>query len=83
MTGLIKKAGSHSIVVKTPGKLVKLMLGMLGSIGIELLYKEQFEIADEQYIVDISNASSEIGWKPKMSDLAMINEAYVQYKKKH
>ena len=77
---VIKKQGSKSILVKTPGSLVKAILGMLGALGIELLYKEQYEIADEQYIVDTSQTEKALGWEPKYDDASMLEQAYEQYK---
>ena len=45
-------------------------------IGFPILHKEQYEIADKNYIVDISETYSKIKWKPKQSDIDMIIEAY-------
>ena len=41
-----------------------------------ILYKEQYKIADKNYIVDISDTYSKIKWKPEQSDTDMIIEAY-------
>ena len=73
---LIKKAGSRSMVIPTPGKLVKLVLAFLGMFGLEIMYKEQYMIADEDYILDISMASAELGWRPQYRDQDMIIQAY-------
>lgn len=78
---LIKKAGSGSVVIPTPGKLVKLVLAFLGMCGLELMYKEQYMIADEDYILDISMASDELGWKPRYTDQDMIIQAYKNWVK--
>lgn len=78
---LIKKAGSRSGVIPTPGKLVKLVLAFVGMFGLEIMYKEQYMIADENYILDISKASIELGWRPQYSDQDMIIQAYKDWNK--
>lgn len=76
---VIVKAGSKSKLLKTNGSLVKGTLALLGKLGAEILYKEQYEIADENYIVDISNAESELGWMPRYTDKDMLFSAYEYY----
>lgn len=80
LSSLIENIGSKSILVKTPGKMVKLALGTLGLFGIEVLYKEQYEIADINYLVDTSEAGKDLGWKPNHTDKTMLFQAYQQYK---
>lgn len=76
---VIKEVHSKSILIKTNGNFVKASLALLGKIGIELLYKEQYEIADENYIVDISNTKRDLGWSPQYSDTDMLYQAYEYY----
>lgn len=76
---VINEVGSKSILIKTNGKLVKFCLAFLGKIGIELLYKEQYEIADENYIVDIKKTKKELDWKPMYTDEDMLYQAYEYY----
>jgi dTDP-glucose 4,6-dehydratase len=76
---LVKKVGSHSSVIPTPGKLVKVLLGLLGLIGFEIMYKEQYMIADEDYILDISETEKDLMWSPQYSDQDMIIQAYQEY----
>ena len=59
---------------------MKKVLFLLCCFGIEPLYKEQYEIADENYIVDISNAENELDWTPFDSDSDMLFAAYKAYK---
>lgn len=73
---LIKETGSKSIVVPTPGELVKMSLAFLSILGLEIMYKEQYMIADEDYILDISKASAELGWQPEYNDQEMMIQAY-------
>ena len=76
----VKSAGKHSIVIPTPGKLVKWTLGLLDKMGLTLMYPEQFMIADEEYILDISETEEELDWHPKYKDEDMLKEAYRIYK---
>lgn len=82
LQGLITHVHSKSYLIKTNGRLVKVILETLGKLGVELLYKEQYEIADENYIVDISKTQKELGWQPKFSDNDMLYQAYDYYQLK-
>lgn len=79
LQNLIKSVGSHSIVVPTPGKAVKCVLGGMEALGLELMYKEQYMIADKNYILDISKTEQELSWHPEYSDNDMIVQAYQEY----
>lgn len=83
LKNVVKTAHSHSIVIPTPGILVKMVLNILDNIGLTLMYPEQFMIADEEYILDISQTEEDLGWSPKYNDADMISEAYDIYKQKH
>lgn len=76
----IHQAHKHSFVIPTPGKLVKAVLRFLDNIGLTLMYPEQFMIADEEYILDISKTKKDLGWQPKYNDADMLAEAYTNYK---
>lgn len=78
----IRQAGKHSFVLPTPGKLVKAVLRLLDDIGLTLMYPEQFMIADEEYILDISETKEDLVWQPKYNDADMLAEAYKMYKSK-
>lgn len=80
LKGVIKEAGSRSFVIHTPGKLIKLILGMFDAVGLTIMYKEQYMIADEEYILDISETEKDLGWHPQYNDSDMITEAYRTYK---
>ncbi len=80
LRGVIKTAGSRSFVIHTPGKLVKFVLKILDNIGLTVMYPEQFMIADEEYILDISETEKDLGWKPKYNDEDMLVQAYKMYK---
>ena len=76
---LIDQKGSRSILIKTPGSLVKLVLATFDKLGMTVLYREQFAIADINYKVDIERTKSELGWQPMHSDQQMIEAAFDEY----
>ena len=80
LKGVIKSAGSHSFVMHTPGKFVKICLNIMDKIGLTIMYPEQFMIADEEYVLDISETEKDLGWTPKYNDEDMLKEAYKMYK---
>ena len=80
LKNLARKVGSKSWVVPTPGKLVKCVLAALGTVGLEIMYKEQYMIADENYILDISKTKDALGWAPQYADSDMIVQAYKEWK---
>ena len=75
----IKNIGSKSMLLPTNGMLVKKCLALLGNMGIELLYKEQYEIADENYLVDIEHTMNDLYWQPEFDDTDMLYQAYEYY----
>jgi dTDP-glucose 4,6-dehydratase len=75
LSSVIVSANSKSIIIPTPGKLVKFVLQIFDSIGFTIMYKEQFMIADEEYILDVSETEKDLGWIPKYNDADMIKEA--------
>ena len=79
LKNLIRQAKSHSMVVPTWGTGVKSVLALLGTAGLELMYKEQYMIADENYVIDISKTRQELGWQPQDSDEDMIVAAFREY----
>lgn len=78
---MVAKTGSKSLVIPTYGKFVKLCLWFFGILGIEIMYKEQYKIADEEYVVDITQAKNILGWQPLEEDADMLIQAYEEYKK--
>jgi dTDP-glucose 4,6-dehydratase len=80
LQNLIKEVGSRSAVIPTNGKLVKSTLGFLGNIGFEIMYKEQYMIADEDYILDITETENDLIWSSQYSDQDMIIQAYQEYR---
>ena len=76
---VIQYAGSSSSVIHTPGGFVKLILALFDKIGLTIMYPEQFMIADEEYILDISQTKKDLDWQPKYSDDDMLIDAYRLY----
>lgn len=76
----VKSAGSHSCVIPTWGYGVKATLWTLGRMGAEIMYKEQYMIADEEYQLDISKTEAELNWQPQYNDQEMIRQAYESYR---
>ena len=77
---LIHTVNSKSILIPLPAFPLKIILTILEKMGLPILHKEQYKIADKNYIVDISDTYSKIRWKPKQSDTDMIVEAYKHWK---
>lgn len=80
LKNLLKNAGKKQPVIRTSGPLVKAALGALGRLGLEIMYKEQYMIADEEYILDISETKKILGWQPLYNDVDMIEGAYRSWK---
>lgn len=76
---LASDVGSKSIIFPTWGTPIKYMLKILGCIGIELMFEEQYKIADVEYVVDISETINKLDWNPRYSDEQMLYQAYKEY----
>ena len=76
MKNLLIHSNSKSKLIKINGLLIKSVLKLLDFIGLTILYKEQYSIADKNIILDISKAKKIINWVPKYNDQDMINSAY-------
>jgi dTDP-glucose 4,6-dehydratase len=80
LKSLINRANSRSILVPTPAFLVKFALDIFDRIGFPIMDPEQYLIADETCVLDVSKGEKELGWVPKDSDEDMLIEAYVTYR---
>jgi dTDP-glucose 4,6-dehydratase len=80
LAALVREAGSRSALLKTPAGLVKLGLNTLELIGLPLMDPEQYLIADEDCIVDVSRGERELGWVPRYNDQDMLIQAYREYR---
>ena len=79
---LVQEAGSRSILVPTPGFLVKITLNALDFVNMPLMDPEQYLIADEECLLNCSKAKRELGWAPKYRDDDMLIAAYKEYRAK-
>ncbi|MCK8779543.1 NAD(P)-dependent oxidoreductase [Rhizobium sp. NTR19] len=79
--GLVKHAGSRSILLPTPAWLVKRTLDLLDLMNMPLMDPEQYLIADEMCVLDVSKGERELGWVPRYRDEDMLIAAYTEYRK--
>jgi dTDP-glucose 4,6-dehydratase len=79
LRALIGHARSRSILVPMPVAPLKLALRALDRINLPLLVPEQFEIAEQDYVVDIEPTIRMLGWQPRHGDQDMMLSAYQQY----
>ncbi len=77
---LIREVRSKSFLVRTPAGLVKRTLTILDFLGFPLLDPEQYLIADETCVLDVSKAERELGWQPGYRDEDMLIAAYKDYR---
>ena len=77
---LIKEAGSKSFILPTPAGLVKRVLALLDRLNRPVMDPEQYLIADETCILDVSKAKRELGWEPEYKDEDMLIVAYRDYR---
>lgn len=79
---LIKHAGSKSLLIPTPGWAVKRTLDLFDLMNMPIMDPEQYLIADEECVLDVSKAERQLGWVPKYRDEDMLIAAYSEYRAK-
>ncbi|MHC1548549.1 NAD-dependent epimerase/dehydratase family protein [Phyllobacterium sp. K27] len=77
---LVKFAGSKSLLVPTPAWAVKRTLDFFDMINMPIMDPEQYLIADEMCVLDVSKAERQLGWIPKHRDEDMLIAAYKEYR---
>ena len=77
---LIRHAGSKSILLPTPGWAVKRTLDLLDLMNMPIMDPEQYLIADEECVLDVSKAERQLGWAPQYRDEEMLIAAYSEYR---
>ncbi|PHS68654.1 MAG: NAD-dependent dehydratase [Methylophaga sp.] len=82
LRSLVDEANSKSFLVSTPASLVKLSLAFLDRIGKPIMDPEQYLIADETCVLDVSKGEKELNWVPKDNDTDLLKVAYTSYKAK-
>ena len=78
----VKHAGSKSILVPTPGWAVKKTLDLLDLLNMPIMDPEQYLIADEECVLDVSKGERQLGWIPQYRDEDMLIAAYKEYRAK-
>ncbi len=81
LTSLINEANSKSILIPTWAPAVKFTLDLLDRAGIPLMDPEQYLIADETCVLDVSKSKEELGWESTEGDTEMLIEAYRSYRR--
>lgn len=71
---------SRSRIIPTPAMLVRGGLRVMSLLGVELLYPEQYQLADRNFIVSIEKAQAELDWHPQKDDLKLMIDAYNYWK---
>lgn len=77
---VIDRAGSRSRLVPTPAGPLKATLAVLDAAGLTLLHREQFAIADVNYLVDVGLTTAALGWRPRHGDADMLAAAYAEFR---
>lgn len=80
LADVIRRAGSRSVLVPTPARLVQTVLAGMDRIGMTLLHPEQYAIADLDYVLDTSRTRAALDWSPTRSDGDIIFDAYCHFR---
>ncbi len=80
LTSLIKEANSKSILIPTWAPAVKFTLDLMDRAGFPIMDPEQYLIADETCVLDVTKAKEELGWESTEGDTEMLIEAYRSYR---
>ena len=76
LKGIIDHAKSKSVLIPCPASPVKMTLKALDSVGLTLLYPEQFGIADADVLLKTSETKEVLGWEPSKDDITAMCEAF-------
>lgn len=79
---LVKFAQSRSILLPTPAWAVKRTLDLFDWMNMPIMDPEQYLIADEMCVLDVSKAERQLGWVPQYRDEDMLIAAYKEYRNK-
>jgi dTDP-glucose 4,6-dehydratase len=79
---LIRHAGSKSLLIPTPGWAVKRTLDLLDAMNMPIMDPEQYLIADEDCVLDVTKGERQLGWVPQYRDEDMLIAAYSEYRAK-
>ncbi len=76
LTNLIADIGSKSKIIRTKAGLMRFVLDTLRLVNLEVMYPEQYRLADQMFCVDISRTENELDWKPRFDDLEMLKPKF-------
>lgn len=76
---LIRHAGSASRVVPIPAALLRNAARVLDVFGLSPIVPEHYQLADADFVLDISRARERLGWEPSGDNVAITCEAYDWY----
>lgn len=79
---LVRHAKSKSLLIPTPGWAVKKTLDIFDWMNMPIMDPEQYLIADEECVLDVSKGKRQLGWVPQYRDEDMLIAAYVEYRAK-
>ncbi|KQT86141.1 NAD(P)-dependent oxidoreductase [Aurantimonas sp. Leaf443] len=79
---LVRHAGSKSLLIPTPAWAVKKTLDLFDALNMPIMDPEQYLIADEECVLDVSKGARQLGWVPKYRDEDMLIAAYSEYRAK-
>ncbi|MBI1797622.1 MAG: NAD(P)-dependent oxidoreductase [Candidatus Eisenbacteria bacterium] len=79
MAALVEEAGSPSALVEAPALPIKLWLRVLERARLAPLRREQYEIADRDYVLDWSAARA-IGWTPRATGIEAALAGFRAYR---
>jgi len=80
INNIIKTTGSSSKIYKINSLIVMFCLSILERLHISPLKKEQYAIADKNYILDTDSIKKDTKWNPKFRDDKMLLGAYNYFK---
>lgn len=70
---------TKSFLIPTNASLIQKILRFLEKRDLSPMYKEQYEIANKQYIISTSKLENLLGFTPKHSDEDMLKQAFDSY----
>ncbi len=79
---LVRHAKSKSLLIPTPGWAVKKTLDFFDWMNMPIMDPEQYLIADEECVLDVSKGKRQLDWVPQYRDEDMLIAAYVEYRAK-
>jgi dTDP-glucose 4,6-dehydratase len=70
-----KELNLKNVIVHLPMKVVRLFLEFADFMNVSPLVKEQYQLADQDIVLDTSNLKQDLSWGPTVNDLFMLKQA--------